>query len=491
MKGIILIASGLVLGLSGWCQTSRQSFTIPSSDYVVVPASTRYDGSFLRKFFTGANYRDEWQVPVKMPVFDLKKSGLVITKLGGGQQTRSLRLKDKNGREWVLRTIDKFVEGALPPHLRNTLAEKVVQDMVSAAYPYGALVVASLAQSGGIVASDPVLYFVPDTEALGEYRKEMGNQVCFLEERDPVPNPKESEDTEDLIEKRLEEHDNIVLQKKVLRARLLDMLVADWDRHEDQWSWGEVDSAGSNYYFAVPRDRDQAFFISGGLIPRIGKAFGMRHINHFKKNSRNLKDLSYKAWNFDKLFLNSLDENDWKTVIAEMQAYWNDAAIEAAVHSLPPEVYAISGESMTSKLKSRRDGLMKNALKYYRFISARTNITGSNENELFKITGSGKNLMVSVYKLSEGNKQGDKIFERVFDPAVTGSITISGLKGDDHFQVDESASSRIRLKIYGDKGNDVYNIRGNTRSTVYDAKSDSNEFMNLGSAKIFLQAHFN
>ena len=146
---------------------------------------------------------------------------------------------------------------------------------------------------------------------------------------------------------------------------------------------------------------------------------------------------------------------------------------------------------MTSKLKSRRDGLMKNALKYYRFISARTNITGSNENELFKITGSGKNLMVSVYKLSEGNKQGDKIFERVFDPAVTGSITISGLKGDDHFQVDESASSRIRLKIYGDKGNDVYNIRGNTRSTVYDAKSDSNEFMNLGSAKIFLQAHFN
>ena len=36
---------------------------------------------------------------------------LPLKELGGGQQTKSLRLLDKNGQEWVLRTTDKDVAG--------------------------------------------------------------------------------------------------------------------------------------------------------------------------------------------------------------------------------------------------------------------------------------------------------------------------------------------------------------------------------------------
>lgn len=480
----VLLPALLLAGLAKAQTVSHSSYLAKSPDSVVIQASTRYDASFLRKIFTGANYREVWLTPVKMPVFDLEKSGMVITKMGGGQQTKSLRLKDKEGREWALRTVDKFVEEALPKGLRNTLAERVVQDMVSASHPYAALPVSALAVAGGILAPHPKLYYVPDSEALGPYRKDMAGKVCFLEERNPIPNLDDTEDTEDLIEKKIEEHDNLVLQRQVLKARLLDMLIADWDRHEDQWAWGELDSAGSNYYYAIPRDRDQAFFISGGLIPRLGKLFGMRHINHFKDDSRNIKDLSFKSWNFDKMFLNDLDAAEWEHIINEMVSKWNDRVIEDAVKTLPAEVYAIDGAELTEKLKSRRDGLKKNAMKYYRFLTARTTIAGTNENEFFNITGSGDNIIVTVFRLDKKGKPGKKIYERSFLPSETSQITLCGLDGNDSFLMDKSVNSRIKMKIYGDQGKDTYDLPGKARTTVYDDDMNKNNLLQKGNAKI-------
>ena len=93
-------------------------FYVPVSaqDSVIVAASNKYiNCSPVRLLFVGKNYRREWSTPVKMPVFHLKSEmgGFTIKELGGGQQTKSLRLLDKNGQEWVLRTTDKDVAGAL------------------------------------------------------------------------------------------------------------------------------------------------------------------------------------------------------------------------------------------------------------------------------------------------------------------------------------------------------------------------------------------
>src|SRR5690349_13021626 len=111
-----------------WCLGIQD----PPADSVISPASTRYTNiNFLKRMILGKNYRAEWSQPVKMPVFNIKtvKGGLTPGELGGGQQTKSLRLKDKQGEEWVLRTVDKDVEKAVQPHLRKTVVKKVVQDM--------------------------------------------------------------------------------------------------------------------------------------------------------------------------------------------------------------------------------------------------------------------------------------------------------------------------------------------------------------------------
>ena len=52
----------------------------------------------------------------------------------------------------------------------------------------------------------------------------------------------------------------------------------------------------------------------------------------------------------------------------------------------PPQIYAEDGKVITEKLKSRRDLLMKEGMKYYRFLSHYVNIVGSNKPEYFQIS---------------------------------------------------------------------------------------------------------
>jgi hypothetical protein len=455
-------------------------------DTVVSPASVQYYTSFLGRLIMGSNYRKVWATPVAMPVFDIKTSGFTIKELGGGMQTKSLRLVDKNKKEWVLRTIDKEAEGALPKKIRIPFVINFVQDMISASHPYAALVVSDLAQATNIIAAKPRLYFVPDDEALSPYREVFANTVCFLERREPTPDSSETESTSKIMEEIIEENDHLVLQEAVLNARLLDMLAGDWDRHADQWRWGVVDLGAPKYYYAIPRDRDQAFFWTNGLLPRFIRLFAMKHINGFRKQSKGLKRLNYKSWAFDKIFLNELDSSIWQTAIKEFQNKLTDDVIERAVKKLPKEVYAINGAMLESRLKSRRNTLLEGAMKYYRFIAGAVDISGTEEEELFEIKSNGRLLSISVYRLKENKKRDKKIYERSFDPEDTKFISLAGLGGSDQFLVEENISSSIRIKINGGEGSDIYNLNGKIRTVVYDSSSHKDEITNRSRAKVHL-----
>jgi hypothetical protein len=87
----------------------------------------------------GANYRTEWNTPVKAPVLKLSTShgGLTPVKRGGGKQTKSLRVEDPSGRQYTLRSITKFITSkTLPGDLQSDAAADLVSDGVSASYPY-------------------------------------------------------------------------------------------------------------------------------------------------------------------------------------------------------------------------------------------------------------------------------------------------------------------------------------------------------------------
>ncbi|RYZ79613.1 MAG: hypothetical protein EOP04_27410, partial [Proteobacteria bacterium] len=204
-----------------------------STDSITVAAGPEYDNvGALHRFFLGESYRKIWATPVKVRVIDLKKEkgGLEIVKLGGGMQTRSLRLVDPKGREWALRTIQKYPEQGLPESLKPTIAKDIVQDQVSTNHPYAALIVPPLADALGIPHAKPEIVYIGDDEGLGEYRKDFSNAVYLLEPRSPFE--EETDNTFKVQRKIQEDNDTRPDQKLTLRARLLDFLLGDWDRHE-------------------------------------------------------------------------------------------------------------------------------------------------------------------------------------------------------------------------------------------------------------------
>lgn len=87
------------------------------------------------------------------------------------------------------------------------------------------------------------------------------NTVCLLEEREPTPDNTDTRSTAKVISKMLEDNNHRVDQAAVLKCRLLDILIGDWDRHFDQWRWGLKDTLDEKIYYPIPRDRDQAFLI--------------------------------------------------------------------------------------------------------------------------------------------------------------------------------------------------------------------------------------
>jgi hypothetical protein len=93
-------------------------------DSVTVMANARLKGNSFKHFLMGRNYRQEWTTPVTVPVLDLAKEqgGLKPVRQGGGKQTQTLRVTDPSGKEWILRSIEKYPEAAIPVDLRGGLA---------------------------------------------------------------------------------------------------------------------------------------------------------------------------------------------------------------------------------------------------------------------------------------------------------------------------------------------------------------------------------
>ena len=122
-------------------------------------------------------------------------------------------------------------------------------------------------------------------------------------------------------------------------------------------------------------------------------------------------------------------------------------------------------------------------MKYYEFISGNVTVFGTEEKELFVVSGD-KEIVVTVYR---GNKRipSEKIYERTFDPDDTGYIYLQGLGGDDEFIIEQTASSKIKIKILGGNGKDSYDLRGNVKSRVYDSANENNKIVGQSNAKFF------
>lgn len=451
------------------------TIAIPVYDKLVLaPASMQYQEAHgFKKLINGSNYRKEWSTPVPFKVFDInnEKGGFKITGIGGGKQTKSLKLIDKHGREWALRTIDKDPEEAIPENFKASFAAGIVQDHISASHPYAPLVIPTLANATGIRASAPEFFYVPDDRALGYYRPLFAKKICMLELKDL--DSSDSKSSYKVFNNMREDNEKTIDQEAVLTARLLDILVGDFDRHFDQWKWIEADTGKGKIYFPEPRDRDQAFFRSNGLLVKLVSWRLMPFLKGFKKEIKDINQWNIVAKDFDRLYMNNLNSATWNSITNDFIGAIPDSIIQTAVHKMPDEIYAIDGEKITKKLIARRDQMKKESKRYYRFLAKKVQVLGSNKNEYFHLYPVNDSLKLDVFTYKHKDTS-FLMYTRIFDKKETRELLLFGFGGDDVFKIDSNISYKMKIRLVGGRGQDSFLIKSPVKTFVYDNIKEKN-----------------
>ncbi|AZQ65040.1 hypothetical protein EI427_22735 [Flammeovirga pectinis] len=458
-------------------------------DSVSVPASLQYSSSTKHEKWMGANYRKEWETPVKMPVFNLSKvkGGLKIVQKGGGMATLSFRLEDKDGNQYTLRSIDKNPVKAIPEELKETIAKAVVQDQISAAHPYAPLSVSTMADAIHIYHANPKVVYVENDPQFGIYQELAANKVFMFEERpskntgdiESFGNAKKIYSTIKTVKKLKDDNDDSIDYKFTLRSRLFDMLIGDWDRHDDQWRWAAFKGKNGRIFRPIPRDRDQVFFVNEGRIPNIAShRWIMPKFEGFDDQLNWAPGFNFNARYFDRYFLAQADKKDWDDAVKYIQEHLTDSVFKAALTHIPTEVSGFSNDEIFKILKARRKQLPKIADEYYEHLSKRVSVLGSDKNEQFKIERlANGQTKVTVRKISKKGNIKHKIYKRTFDPKVTKEIRVYGFKGTDQFIFEGTAKSKIKLRVIGGNGVDTIDDETSRKASknilLYDTKDST------------------
>lgn len=443
---------------------------VPAGTTVVTPGP-KFQRSSYHNFWWGKHYRKEWATPVRVPDFylDTAVGGLTPYAKGGGRQSKTLRLRNKQGSEYVLRSIDKDFGRALPDITQGTFISGIAKDQGSIGHPFSSVTLTPLAERAGVYHTIPVIVFVPKQPALGKFNDEYGNQLYQFEQR-----PDEDESTaanfgyskniigtDKLFEHIYKDNDNHVDQHAFVRARLFDMLIADWGRHPDNWRWAEFEERKATIYKPVPRDRDQAYSLMDGFYPSLAAKF-YKPWEGFKKDIKNVKDWNLTARLLDRMFLNDLEENEWTREAESLQQVLDDSLISYSIHQLPPELYPISGPDIIEKLKSRRDKLVEYAKDYYDFLSRRVDIIGSHDREYFAVERLPEDqTSVKIYKITkDGDIKKEPFYSRMFNGKETKEIRLYGLEDKDIFEIKGQPARGIKVRIIDPGKEDSISFKG-------------------------------
>ena len=491
----------------------NKNFTTYPYRTVTQKSASIYSDKEIKKtkafeYFWGKRYRKDFGTKVTAPTVNLDTlfGGLKPVRKGGGNQSKSLRLRDKKGREYVMRALRKnavqylqavaFKDQYLKDQFDDTYTENLLLDVFTGSHPYAPFTIGTLANAAGIYHTNPVLYYIPKQNSLGSFNTEFGDELYMIEERAASGHGDKASfgfsnkiiSTDDLLKNLAKSEKHILDETAYIKARLFDMLIGDWDRHEDQWRWAVFKKNGQTIYRPIPRDRDQAFSIMGdGVLLNIATKIipDLRLMKTYQEDLKSPKWFNSEPYPLDMSLINQSDKKIWDSQVKQITATITDEIIREAFTHFPDEVQHESIKIIKKKLQGRRKNLQKISDLYFSYINKFQTITGTNKDDYFEISRlPNGQTNVTAYRIKKGEKQA-VFHQRTYKHTQTKEIWIYGLDDDDVFVVKGNGDNLIKLRIIGGQNNDTYDIRNNKKVKIYDYKSKKNTFItNKGRKKL-------
>jgi hypothetical protein len=387
---------------------------------------------------------------------------------------------------------DQYIEGQFD----DTYTESLLLDIFTGAHPYAPFTVGKLSEAVGVFHTNPVLYYVQKQNALGQYNDEFGDELYMIEERTDSGHGDKASfgfsntliSTDDVLKKLNFDEDFVLDEAAYIRARLFDMLIGDWDRHEDQWRWAEFKEDKKKIYRPVPRDRDQAFSImSDGTLLGFATSIipALRLMKSYDEELKSPKWFNLEPYPLDMALINQSDKAVWDAQVKQIVTNLTDEVIDRAFLNFPSEVNQKTIQDIKQKLKGRRSNLQKISDSYYRHINTYAVIKGTNKDDWFDIERlpDGK-TKVTAFRIKKDEKA-DVFHQRVYSKKETREIWVYGLDDDDVFKVFGNGDQNIKVRLIGGQNNDTYDIEKGTKIMIYDYKSKKNHFViNKGKRKL-------
>ncbi|WP_289043125.1 metallophosphoesterase [uncultured Olleya sp.] len=485
--------------------TLPDSFETTTNASIYTEEETSKTGVYQALF--GEKYRALYSQKVNVPVatLDTLYGGLEIVREGGGHQTRSLRLQTKDGRQLNMRALRKsatqylqtvlFKETYLEDDFDKTKVEDLILDFYTAAHPYAFAVVPDLSHAADVYHTNPKLYYIPKHKYLKDYNRNYGGELYLIEER-PEDNYTDEknfgyaddiESTHDIIKKIRTDEKYKIDENAFIRARLFDMLLGDWDRHQDQWRWAQFNQEnGDKLYRPIPRDRDQVFSNFDGAILDIMRFISgsTKQLQVYDAELKDIKWMNSAGIKLDKVLIQNSDKAVWLKQAQYLQDNITDQVIEKAFSKVPTEAQDQSLQQIKEFLKGRRANLQDIATRYSDYLNELVILTGTDKDDYIEVNRIADNkTQVVISRIKDGDKA-DVIVDRTFDKDITKELWIYALDDDDIIEVTGKASNLIFTRIIGGQNNDEYIINNGRRVRIYDHKSKPNTITKNKGAKI-------
>ena len=362
-----------------------------------------------------------------------------------------------------------------------------VKDQTAASHPGVWPVMMSLLDQVGYFPYTPQrLVVMPDDPALGTHRELFAGSVGSFGEY-PMPAhdgiPGFLGATEIISSKELWDRwrvgpENRVDSTAFLRARIVDLWTGNWDRHRSQWRWAWIPDKAQ--WIAIPEDPDQTFSNYGGLVIALARA-QVPILLSFGDKIAGMEGAVRNGADVDRWLLSDRTREDFAETGRFVQGLLSDEVIDTAVRALQPEWYALNGEWLARKLKSRRDDIPRATEDYYRFLAGEVNVHGTHRDEVARIRRFDDGAVEITLGLAEAGAA--PYFRRRFEADDTRSVRVYLYGGNDRVESEGPANGRITVEAIGGAGDDVLDDSRSGR-TRFDDSEGHNEVVKGRGTKV-------
>jgi hypothetical protein len=437
-----------------------------------VVIGAKYNATGVEAAWIGSGYRSLWTSEVALPVLDLTRAGggLTPVRIVGQAQSVGLALKGADGKAYTFRSLHKHPERMLPEEWRTGWPVKLAQELTTGTHPAAAVIQVAFARALDLPVTSPRLVIMPDDPALGEFRKQFAGEIGTIDEF-PLPGSNgapgymgatEMLSTLRLWEQWLASPATRIDSRKLLRARIFDLWVDNYDRHSGQWRWMRI--PGEPLLQPLPEDPDFVLVKHNGLLGAITRSRLPDFLNFGEKYPRRLEGPLNNCYEVDRWLLVDLDRAAWEAEAKDVASRLTDGVIETAVRSMPPEWYALSGAATVHDLKRRRDGLVKYILRVYDLEAKHVDIHASDQDDAVSVArGSNDSLDVSIAAAGASAPY----YRRRFAARETHDVRVYLHGGNDRVTRTGAPGGRILVRVIGGGGRDVVDDSASGGSEVW------------------------